>query len=74
MSKSIAIIDTPKACESCIFMCMKYQHPFWSKEKPNTKGYYCQLDELRRVMETHITDDTFKPNWCPLKPYKESKD
>lgn len=73
MDKSIAIIDTPKACDSCRFHVCKFQHPWWSKEKPNTKGYYCQLDEQRRITELHIDDETFKPDWCPLKPYKEQK-
>lgn len=69
MSKSIAIIETPKGCASCFFHNCTYQHPFWSKVKPGRKGYICQLDEQRRLLELDISDETTTAKWCPLNPY-----
>lgn len=71
MSKSIAIINTPKGCASCFFKRCMYHHPFWSKEKPNRKGYICELDEQRRLLELDINDETTTAKWCPLKAVEE---
>lgn len=73
MSKSIAIMETPKGCGSCPFHLCTYQHPFWSKEKPGRKGYICQLDEQRRLLDLDIHDETTTAAWCPLQPYDENK-
>lgn len=69
MSKSIAIMETPKGCSSCVFHICKYHHPFWGKEKQNRKGYICQLDEQRRLLDLDINDETTTAKWCPLNPY-----
>ena len=71
--KSIAIMPTPKGCGDCPFHTCEYQHPFWCKEKPNRKGYACQLDKQRRVLDLDINDEFTTANWCPLKPYKETE-
>lgn len=73
MKKSIAIMPTPRGCGNCPFHLYMYQHPFWSKEKTNRKGYVCQLDEEKRVLDLDINDEVTKANWCPLKPYKETE-
>lgn len=76
MSKSIAIMNTPSGYAHCVFGVCEFQHPWWSnnKEKRNRKGYYCQLDEQRRVLEIDINDETTKAEWCSLKPYMEDAD
>lgn len=71
--QSIAIMPTPKGCGDCPFHWCVYQHPFWCKEKPNRKGYSCQLDKQKRVLDLDINDEFTTANWCPLKPYKETE-
>lgn len=63
--------EMPASCCTCRFADLKYHHPFWSREKPNTKGYVCCLDKQKRVLETHINDCDTKAEWCPLKDLKE---
>nr|DAR02914.1 MAG TPA: hypothetical protein [Caudoviricetes sp.] len=46
-------------------------HPEWCEEKTNRKGYVCQLDEEKRLLDLDINDEVTTANWCPLKPYKE---
>lgn len=71
MGKSIAIMPTPKGCGDCPFHLCMYQHPFWCKEKTNRKGYVCQLDEEKRVLDLDINDEVTTANWCPLIPFNE---
>lgn len=71
--KSIAIMPTPKGCCDCHFHVCKYQHPFCCKEKTNRKGYTCQLDEEKRVLDLDINDEFTTANWCPLKSYNETE-
>jgi len=68
MKKVVAVIEEPKSCDGCMFYVLVWQHPFWSREKPNTKGFYCKLDIEGRVIGLHIDDMEFKAGWCPLKP------
>lgn len=70
MSKSIAIVDTPSACVECQFHRCNFSHPWWAKENPNTKGIYCSLDIQKGINVLPYEDIKFKPEWCPLKPYK----
>lgn len=75
MGKVIAVIDRPKDCTQCVFGICKYSHPFWSREKPNTKGYYCQLlpPEKRDVQQFNY-DEEVHLDKCPLVPMPERKD
>ena len=61
----------PKNCNSCPFCVTKFYHPFWSKNKPNTKGVYCSLDKQHKVLEMDIDED-LKACWCPLKEVKKN--
>ncbi len=72
MSKVIAVIDKPKNCQECVFGACKFSHPFWSREKPNTKGYYCQLlpPDKRNVQEFTYDGEVHLDN-CPLVPMPE---
>lgn len=62
--------EMPKSCYKCYFGYCKFSHPFWSEEKPNTKGYICALDKEHRVLEMHYDDVTTKAEWCPLREVK----
>lgn len=69
MDKVVAVMDRPNDCGSCVFCRCAFSHPFWSKDDPNTVGYYCQLRKRgdRKVekfdmdAEVHLSD-------CPLRP------
>ncbi len=70
----IVPMKLPKSCANCLFSVLRYQHPFWSKGGPGkvgTKGYYCQCDKERRLIEMCIEDNTTKAEWCPLIEVKE---
>ena len=60
----------PKSCCECFFGRCKFIRPFWSKEKPNTKGYTCLFDKEKRVLEMGY-DETAKAEWCPLREVKK---
>lgn len=74
--KAIAIIDEPKSCRWCIFMRYRWASPFWAKadsmmdyhNQPNTKGIMCGLLPGNQIVTVvDYDDETYKPNWCPLK-------
>ena len=67
----IAMKELPKSCDKCRYCILKYQHPFWSKEKPNTKGLDCMLLKNCDVLELHIDDETTKRKDCPIKQIDE---
>lgn len=64
MARYIVPAEMPKSCAHCQFSILKYQHPFWSQEKPNTKGYCCPFTGL--TLELEFKDYTSKADWCPL--------
>ena len=68
MGRVMATFEEPKSCDKCFFHGCKWSHPFWSKEKPNTQGVYCQLDEKRQIYELEFGETGFKLGCCPLKP------
>lgn len=74
MSKVIAVMDKPENCQSCVFGVCKYSHPFWSKDRPSTKGYYCQLlpSEQRVVQDFNYDAEVHLDN-CPLVPLPEKQ-
>lgn len=65
--------DFPKSCVKCPFSCLQYSHPFWTKEKPNMKGYICQLDQDHRLLEIPFDDIETKAEWCPLQRTDKEK-
>lgn len=75
MSKAVLVMDKPENCQSCVFGVCKYSHPFWSKDRPSTKGYYCQLllPEQRVVYEFDYDAVVHLDN-CPLRPMPEKKE
>ena len=63
--------ELPKSCCHCPFGECSFYYPFWGKD-PNTKGYYCQLDNNsigKRVLKMNA-DEELKADWCPLKETK----
>lgn len=72
-NKSVVIIDTPDVCADC---------PFRAKDELMYIGDYTYKQLYRcRIMPEDIYDEyedvdpyidpRSKPEWCPLKPYKE---
>lgn len=57
--------ELPKSCCECFFGRCKFIRPFWTNEKPNTKGYICCLDKENKVLEM-AAGETAKAEWCPL--------
>lgn len=59
MSKAILVMDMPSKCIGC---------PLHFVDEPN---YWCGAN-----MKDLLTDDieTYKPNWCPLKPIPQKKE
>ena len=66
--------DIPKGCAECRFANLSFSHPFWAREKPNTKGYVCSLYEQHRVKEMYFDDVSTKAEWCPLREVKSVKE
>ena len=72
MARYIVPAEMPKSCAHCHFSVLKYQHPFFSKEKPNTKGYFCPFADL--TLELDFYDYTTKADWCPLVGIEDTAD
>ncbi len=72
MARYIVPAEMPKSCAHCLFSVLKYQHPFFSKEKPNTKGYFCPFAGL--TLELDFYDYTTKADWCPLVAIEDTAD
>lgn len=64
MSKTVLVMDMPKCCEECIFNVCKYSLPLTTKRK----GYYCQLDEDRKIFDMDYDNKNFLSPRCPLRP------
>lgn len=60
--------ELPKSCVKCFFGYCVYSHPWVdSRNKKTGKGYRCQLDPQKRVLDMDYKDTTSKAEWCPLK-------
>ncbi len=60
--------ELPKSCIECFFGYCCYSHPWGTRQnKKATKGYRCQLDPQKRVLDMEYNDSTSKAEWCPLK-------
>lgn len=74
MRKAICIIEMPSCCTKCYWHRLKWHHPFWSDENPGTIGLYCELDKhQKRITKLDIDDESFKPDWCPLREVPKKK-
>ena len=67
MKKVMAIIKEPQSCTECYFQGIKWAHPCWSTEKPDTLGVYCQIDPDKKIYEFEFEETGYKMDCCPLK-------
>ena len=63
MSKSIAIIETPKSCKYC---------PLF-RENFRDAIYYCDYGGNSKLIDIPIPDDK-RQDWCPLKEVGDADD